>query len=93
MVGLARGEETRGGVGGHGLVREMIVSVPSPKKLESSLIGEPGCGPSTGRGGITRPLVDNPGELLVYDLRLKDMAARCRTKKAGRWVRVVGGGR
>lgn len=46
------GESSWGGVGGHGLLSDTTDSFPPSKKLDDSLIGEPGCGSSAGCGDV-----------------------------------------
>lgn len=57
-------------------MRDTTDSFPPSKKLESPLVGEPGCGSSAGRGGRLLEL----DELPAFIFRLKYIVIKRRTK-------------
>jgi len=85
MEGAKEGVETWGGtwggVGGHGLQRDMSVSFPPSQRKESSLDGEVGCGSSAGGGGCIRRLRPDTFEELRFSFRLRNMGAGRRTRR------------
>lgn len=69
------------GVGGHGLLRDMTVSVPPSQKLESLMLaGEPGRGSPAGRVGAVW-LLPGLGGLFVFSGRVGCIAAKRRRQR------------
>jgi hypothetical protein len=88
MVGFEElGDSSWGGVGGHGLLRATTDSFAPSKKLEVSLIGEPGCGSSAlvGREGSVKLLPGASG-LPVFKGRMGNMVVKRRAKNRGKEV-------
>lgn len=69
------GDPGWGGVGGHGLLRDITDSFPPSKKLEYSLIGELGRGSSAGREGSVK-LLPGAGGLLDFNGRMGSMVVK-----------------
>lgn len=60
----------------------IAVSFLPSKKLELSLVGEPGCGSSAGGGGTGRLLLFLD-DVLAAKFRLRNMVVQRRTKNCG----------
>ena len=87
MEGTKDDVEFWGGVGGHGLQRDMSVSFPPSQRKESSLAGEPGCGSSAGGGGGRTPRFrPDKLEVLLFSFRLRNMGAGRRMEKRKKLV-------